>query len=54
VAEVYRYISDFAIVSPKFLAMLGTSDMPRTLSEIGQSGGFIFKNNIISYRGKKW
>ena len=29
-----RCISDFAIVSSKFLASLGTSDMPRTLSEM--------------------
>ncbi len=29
-----RCISDFADTSSKFLAMLGISDMPRTLSEI--------------------
>ncbi len=29
-----RCISDFAIASSKFLASLGTSDMPRMLAEI--------------------
>ena len=29
-----RCISDFAIATSKFLALLGTSDMPETLSEI--------------------
>jgi len=32
-------ISDFANAPSKFLAPLGTSDMPRTLSEIGLRGG---------------
>ena len=33
-----RCISDFAIALSKFLAPLGTLDMPRTLSEIAGDG----------------
>ena len=31
-----RCISDFANASPKFLALLGTSDTPRTLADIAK------------------
>ena len=44
-----RCISDFAIAPSKFLAPLGTSDMPRTLSEIKMALG----NSYNTYKDKK-
>ncbi|SNR83689.1 hypothetical protein [Desulfurobacterium atlanticum] len=42
-----RCISDFAIAPSKFLASLGTSDMPKTLDKIADRG----KNIEINYEG---
>jgi len=51
-----KCVSDFANASSKFLASLGTSDMPRTLSEMSkpafEKGGFINIFKVINMEVK--